>query len=159
MLLGKLQCRLFAVSCVRHLLCNHLGASDTHAGFGHVGWKYLFKTYPRSIGDAASFTEPPSVFSRTLSGKIEHVKILELKLLTIANWRFLSGACYWKATLHFIWLAVRAGLAALQPCLSERAFDVKAPRPGYPRCLYFCHRFQRMTWFWKKHSVLKYFRY
>lgn len=74
MLLGKLQCGLFALSCFPHLLRDddNLGASHINVGFCSIYWKYLFETYYRLIDNVTIFFKSLLMFfSRVLRGKIQ----------------------------------------------------------------------------------------
>lgn len=73
MLLGKLQCGLFALSCFPHLLRDddNLGASHINVGFCSIYWKYLFETYYRLIDNVTIFfffKEPLDVFLTGVAG-------------------------------------------------------------------------------------------
>lgn len=133
MLLGKLQCGLFALSCLLHLLQDddNLGASHINVGFCSIYWKYLFETCYRLIDNVAIFKRASPMFFLT---GVDHgassraVKSNEGPGLGgrggYSSWNVsqsLAGffppwgwGLLLKRSLHFIWLQVQAGFAELQ---------------------------------------------
>lgn len=73
MLLGKLQCGLFALSWILHLLRDddNLGASHINVGFCSIYWKYLFETYYRLIDNVTIFKRASRCFSHGCWGGIQ----------------------------------------------------------------------------------------